>query len=403
MFNKIIKKAFSLLFGYPFYIFSFLIPRNEKKIVVGSHIPFNDNSKYFFLSAQKYLPEYTLIWITNDATIVKTLKLLHLNVHKKISFKGIYHSLTAKFYLYSFHLIDINFWTSGGSIKFNLWHGIPLKNIAFATKTGPSSKLYNENSLFSRIVRPHIFVRPNYMVTTSKTMSVYFSKAFRIKEEQCLSFGMPRCDILFWKKKEIINFIKKYESIELFELILSFSIYKRVIIYMPTWREKADFLVEAKFDFEKLNKLMKKTNQLFIFKLHPFTKLKNMKLDDINSYSNLLIMDSNMDFYPILPFTDCLITDYSSIYYDYLLLNKPVHLYVYDYEEYKLKSRDLAFDFNRAMPAKRLKNFKDVLDICERVDESITSEQIKIRSKYFGSSNDQSCKKLSEFIRGLNK
>jgi len=402
MITKIFTKFFNLFLGYPLYLFSFFIPRNQKKIVVGSHTPFNDNSKYFFLFSHKYLNDYKIIWLTNDTNVVKIVNNLGMESCKVRTLKGIFHALTAKYYIYSFHLHDINFWTSGGSTKFNLWHGIPLKDIAFAIKSGPSAKLYDEQILFSRLMRPHIFVRPNYMVTTSKLMSSYFSKAFRIQKKQCLEFGMPRCEILSWDNDKIIKFVDTYESSKMLTFIHQLEKYKKVFIYMPTWREEVDFLNNAGFNFEVLNERLKKDNMLFLFKLHPFTKLKNINLNEINTYSNLLVMDTEMDIYPILPFTDCLITDYSSIYYDYLLCKeKEIYLYPFDYDHYVSNNRDLAFDYKTHMPGLHLKNFDDLLNVLKYSDHKFLEDQKKIKEEYFSENSQNSVKQLCKFIEGI--
>lgn len=401
--KKIIQKLLSILFGYPLYLFSFFIPRDPKKIVVGSHTPFNDNSKYFFLLSWKYLPDHKIIWITPSREVEKRITTLGLQVYRKNTLKGLYHSLTAKVYIYSFHLPDINFWTSGNSIKFNLWHGIPLKDIAFAIKNGPSVKLYNEKSILSRIIRPHVFVRPDFMLTTSDEMSYYFAKAFRIKKEQCLEYGMTRCDILSWSKSQVKEFIYTYESDEMLKLVTGLITYNKVFIYMPTWREKVDFLDESGFDFEQLNRVMGEENRFFIFKLHPFSKLKDIKLNEVDSYSNLMVLDSDMDVYPILPFTDCLISDYSSIYYDYLLCDeKEIYLYPYDYSEYVLESRNLAFDYKKHMPGLHIENFEYLLDIVKCKKSSFSKEQIKIREKYFKEENGKSVEQLCQFLKGIS-
>ena len=397
---KALKKLYEILYGYPLSLLTFLIPRNPKKIVVGSHTPFNDNSKYFFILSSAYLNEYEIIWITQDKEVEREIQTLGLNVYRKNTCKGLYHALTAKFYIYSFHLHDINFWTSGGSTKFNLWHGIPLKDIAFAIKSGPSAKLYNENNILSRIIRPHVFVRPDYMLTTSKEMSNYFAKAFRITTEQCLEYGMARCDILSWQKDKVLEFIHSYESTEMFTLVNKLTRYKKVFIYMPTWREKVDFLDEAGFDFRELNQIMEDENKIFIFKLHPFSKLKHINLEEINTYSNLMVLASDMDVYPILPFTDCLISDYSSIYYDYLLCGeeKEIYLYPYDYHNYILESRDLAFDYSKSMPGLHIKDFKHLLDMVKCDKASFSREQIAIREKYFKEKKGKSVEQLCLFI-----
>jgi len=392
-------KSINIVLGYPLYIISFFSPRNNKKIVIGSHTPFNDNSKYFYLLSQTYLSDYKIIWITSHTDIEDRLKGMNLLVYKQYSLKGLYHSLSARYYIYSFHLPDINFWTSARSIKFNLWHGIPLKDIAFATKHGPSSKIYNEKSIFSKFIRPHVYVRPDYMLTTSTKMSKYFAQAFRIGKEQCLEYGMPRCDILSWEKKDILSFINIYESNSMKELVDSFSKYRKVFIYMPTWREEIDFLLNAGIDFERLNERLTAENVLILFKLHPFTKLKKINLLELDAFSHIIIMNKDMDIYPILPFTDCLITDYSSIYYDYLFLNKPVYLFPYDYNSYVESSRSLAFDYENKMPGIRVKNFEELLNLFSQNIFSLTQEQKEIVNEYFGTLRGNSVKELSNFIK----
>ncbi|MCK5536335.1 MAG: CDP-glycerol glycerophosphotransferase family protein, partial [Bacteroidales bacterium] len=91
---KAIKKLLEMFYGYPIYLISFLIPRNPNKIVVGSHTPFNDNSKYFFILSQEYLQEYEIIWITKSKEVKDNINNLGLAVYRKNTLKGFYHSLT---------------------------------------------------------------------------------------------------------------------------------------------------------------------------------------------------------------------------------------------------------------------------------------------------------------------
>jgi hypothetical protein len=119
-------KVLEVIYGYPLLLFSFLIPRNKDKILVGSHTPFNDNSKYFFIFAVNNEHNKRIIWIAHTKIIAKYVMSLGFESYYRWSLKGLYHSLTAKVYVFCFHVIDINLWTSGNTIKFNLWHGIPL-------------------------------------------------------------------------------------------------------------------------------------------------------------------------------------------------------------------------------------------------------------------------------------
>ena len=70
---------------------------------------------------------------------------------------------------------------------------------------------------------------------------------------------------------------------------------------MPTWRgSKKDFIRQAGFDLQRLEEALEKTDSLFVFKLHPLTKLSI----DTAAYPHIVFLDSRMDIYPLLPFTD---------------------------------------------------------------------------------------------------
>ena len=80
---------------------------------------------------------------------------------------------------------------------------------------------------------------------------------------------------------------------------------------MPTWREtRENFIVSAGFDFVLLNEILKQRDDLFLLKLHPES---NLSMEEMSRYSNILVLDKKIDIYPVLPFTDVLVTDYSSM------------------------------------------------------------------------------------------
>ena len=131
---------------------------------------------------------------------------------------------------------------------------------------------------------------------------------------------------------------------------------------MPTWRRtKSDFIAASGIDWEKLNESLNKKNELLILKLHPHTKLN---MDAISKYSNLMIYQKNSDVYTVLPFIDCLITDYSSIYTDFLMMNKEIILYIFDYSDYVQNSNDLG-EYDIYYVGKRAYDFNQLLHIIE--------------------------------------
>ena len=245
------------------------------------------------------------------------------------SLQGVFYSLIARIYVYTFSVSDINPWTIGRAKRVNLWHGVGIKNIEFKCKIGPLAKKYNPNSLKSRFLYPHLFFRPHLFLSTSPLMTKHFSECFRIPEKRCIEAMYPRNEILLWSHQEIKKFLKKHRNYQELKIIEDCSNYSYVYIYMPTWRENKQNILEF-IDLMKLNDCCAHNDVLFLFKLHPNTEMVSNLSDD---YSNLRVIDSSCDVYPILPFTNVLITDYSSISYDAFYRGSNVIFYWEEKEE----------------------------------------------------------------------
>ena len=135
----------------------------------------------------------------------------------------------------------------------------------------------------------------------------------------------------------------------------------KISLFAPTFRDlsiKIDF--RKVFEYDKLNEFLESNNILFIIKGHSLPGLKYL-IENIDKYNNILIYDSKKDVYPLLRMTDLLITDYSSIYTDFLHTKKPVLFYPYDYEEYTDLHRKLQFDYNEMTPGPKAKDFNELI------------------------------------------
>ncbi len=117
---------------------------------------------------------------------------------------------------------------------------------------------------------------------------------------------------------------------------------KYIILFAPTFREDARFIDDGSYiDFGKLSLAAGMNDLLFIVKLHPFSEREN------NEYENVIFYDKSMDVYPLLSYVDLLLTDYSSIFSDFMLTGKPIILYLADYDEYASEERGLQVDIMR--------------------------------------------------------
>lgn len=372
---------FKHLLGYFILIISYLFPRISSVWVFGG----GNNAKYLYYELNKKKGNFAFIWISKSKAEVVLMQSLGYSSFYIWSLQGIFYSLIARIYVYTFSVSDINPWTIGRAKRVNLWHGVGIKNIEFKCKIGPLAKKYNPNSLKSRFLYPYLFFRPHLFLSTSPLMTKHFSECFRIPEERCIEAMYPRNEILLWSHQEIKKFLKKHRNFQELKIIEDCLNYSYVYIYMPTWRENKQNILEF-IDLMKLNDCCVHNEVLFLFKLHPNTEIVSNLSDD---YSNLRVIDSSCDVYPILPFTNVLITDYSSIYYDYMLIpDAQILLYPFDEEEYCSLNRDLAFDYKEFTPGIRVYTFKDLLDIIETKKELKLKEMDKIKNLFWKGKNE---------------
>jgi CDP-glycerol glycerophosphotransferase (TagB/SpsB family) len=184
----------------------------------------------------------------------------------------------------------------------------------------------------------------DYFISTSDwTNETNFKKIFSAKS--FLNLGYPRNDIFFKDEDELdLMFCDR----KIYEIAK--KSFKKVILYMPTHRENQ---TKLNLDFQKLNQKLQEIDAIFILKLHPFM-LDYYKNSGDLEYSNLFFHNAHGDIYPILKYVDTLVSDYSSVVYDFLLLDREVIFYNYDMDEY-LKNVSLLFDYDEFSPGVKVK------------------------------------------------
>ena len=380
--KEIGMKLLAYILGYWVWLFSLLVPRSRKIWAFGSFRgTFTDNAKYLFIAVSEQCSELFPVWISYKSTTVRQIRTLGLNAYSLFSLQGLYYALRAKFYFFNAYSSDICYFTSGRAVQINLWHGVGLKKIEFCVDKGPMYNRYVKKTLKERFYYPQVYRRPDYFLSSTDFQSVKFAQAFRIQKEQCMNLGYPRNDLLLADESKRMDFIRRFETIKTQQLIESLKTYSQVFLYMPTWRESQRKLFAEHLDLQKLHQLMKKQNALLLLKPHANTIIENP--EQLKAYSHVQLIDNSMDIYPILPYTDVLITDYSSILYDYLLLeDKRVILYLYDYEDY-VKDRDFNYPFLENVAGDITHTFGDLLEAVKQKKYDRNNYTI-IRKKFWG-------------------
>src|SRR5699024_8960112 len=154
--------------------------------------------------------------------------------------------------------------------------------------------------------------------------------------------------LCFEEQKKIGN--QKYQTRKSQAITNKIQEYKNTYIYVPTWRKAQNrFIPPPELEWEKINTQIKKNQSLLLVKLHPYTEACKEK--DNNNLSNIIFLESDIDIYEILPQTDTLITDYSSVYFDYILLkSKKIILFPHGDKQHKQYARELSYSYEKLMP-----------------------------------------------------
>jgi len=363
--KKLIRYIFYILF-LPFWHLERLIPRNKNIWVFGSleGKKYGDNSRTFFEYVTSHHPEITAIWLTRNKVIYELLCSKNINVFMLCSIKGIIYSLAAKYYITDHGLVDLNIYASNGAKKISLWHGMPLKKMGFF-----DNEYFKNQRFFMLRKRILSIICPYYtdddsidlLIASSDFFKPFLSSSFasifgkKLPLQKIITTGLPRNDNLFKKTKNslIAGLREKYNNC-------------RIIVYMPTFRlgsyNNVPFSPFTGFGFDAsvFSDFLENENIIFLYKPHPYdSNLPDFRIADRFVYLKGTEYD---DLYDFLGNIDILATDYSSIYFDFLLTGKPVILTPFDLEEY-IKIRGLYFDYNTYMDGIKAYNWNDFMGI----------------------------------------
>lgn len=335
-----------------------LIPRKHNKIVFGAWggRQYGCNPKYLF----EYVIQkggFECYWIGEASIGEHIMTLPGARFVEKGSFAAFLHCLTAKVYVYnvSWRLDILDFPTCGRVGKIYTTHGYPDKkvldmldgfgNVACQEKLGSGFRKYLHEALlrFSK----WLYDEKSWFSASSEQGDELRVKGEpdRLSYERALDAGLPRADFAV---NNAHNSKLRLELREKYAKLLGIDPDKRWYLFVPTWRHETKYL----FSFStsvKLNdyqKLLESQNAVIIEKQHPHTIDIGVVLP---CCSNTICVVSKeqareIDTQELQLASDCLITDYSSVYYDSVLMNKPVIHFVYDYDHFMNKDMGFAFD-----------------------------------------------------------
>lgn len=299
-------------------------------------------------------------------------------VHNWLIF--IYHLATSKKVFvdnYEGFLAASNF--KNGTVCIQLWHAagaikkFGLEDISVKTRSKSAIKRFKK-----------VYNRFHYVVVGSDKMTDIFCKSFGLTEDRILHTGIPRTDLFFDREKG-----KKIKKMIFDDYPILQN--KKVILYAPTFRDGQMNSDSSPLDIKKMHNAFK-DEYVLIMKTHPLVK-NNMKLQfpdfviDLSHYKNIN---------ELLLITDILISDYSSIPFEYCLLEKPMIFYPYDLEEYQ-DTRGIWEEYHQMVAGPIVKNTEEIIDIIQKNQFDI-HEVIEFKKVWNKYSNGKSSENLVSYL-----
>lgn len=373
VFRKIIRRALYIIRYVRYKVRGFGQKVDDKLILFSTFNgkSYSDSPKaiYLYLLNNEKYKDYKFIWTFKEP---ENHRFLEKNKNTSIVKQGTkeYEKCMqkAKYWIFNYRVADHQY-PKKNQIYVQCWHGTPLKKLGYDLEN-------TENVLNSkkeiRFKYKTDSKKINYFLSPSKFATEKFISAWNLKEikkEGCIiEEGYPRNDFLYNYTKQDVSKIKEKLNIN--------DIKKKVILYAPTWRDNQHqsgigYTYKTEVDFEKLQKELGQ-DYIILFRAHylvanefDFEKYKGFiydvsKFDDIN------------ELYIV---SDMLITDYSSVFFDYANLKRPIIFYMYDFEQYKNSIRGFYIDLKK-LPGSITKTEDELIKEIKKMNNSFKYNKI---------------------------
>lgn len=350
-------------------------------IIIESHNDFDSNggALYDWLIKNEYNMKYKIVWLLwNKEPNDLPHNVIGVPINK-ISIKKYYYLCTAKF-IFTCHLIvgDLR----EGQKSMYMTHGaISLKKTAGAIQL-PSTV--------------------DYCLIPSHEMEPYSRQGISIDKTNLVTLGYPVHDILYSQEPGDL------------QKIISHT-YNKTILWMPTLRQSKDGRIDFKEDeslgiplitskkqYLELNEFLKKRNMLLIIKIHPMQDLCTIQ---VKSTDHILILTGAdvkrlaIDNYRLMKETDGLISDYSSVAFDYLHCNRPIAYVLKDAKQFKMGF--IVDDIHELIAGHEIYNIEDMYsflnDVFENKDQ-YKNQRNNLLQRVFTYRDGNSCKRVVDFI-----
>lgn len=367
-----------LIFAGFYYLYRLFCPVNHKKVFcIMTHDSGRDDNVFALAEYLKQQKEgYTFHYIgKTDSASAKSLHIMR----GKLSFFIVkpYHLATASYVLLDNVFLPMAYINFRKEVKLiQLWHGTgTIKRFGQDVNKGRLGKL--EKKANNRLT---------HLIVSSEATKAIYAKAFGIDEDKVFTYGLPRTDILLDRnrlQKRAVEFYRQYPQLA----------GKRLILYAPTFRDNERGDCRAITDIYKISRSL--PDYIILLRLHPHVAKVFEKAEQLAAgrSENLVSVSSYPDINTLLLVADCLITDYSSIIFEYCLLNKPMIFYAYDLEEFDKMGRGFYRNYKEYVPGPVAGNIDELVALI-RNDRLPTDKLQNFVEEHYKYLDGRSCERI---------
>lgn len=388
---KVFKKILKVFALYIYNILYWIIPINKNTIIfessVGRNYTGNPKAIYEEIVEQKLDEKYKCIWILENLS--ENIPGKNKKV-KRLRFRYFYYMIRAKFWIMDSRQPSY-LKKKKGNVYIQTWHGTPLKKLGLDmnfVNMGGHKDINEYRNTFKNNSS-----RWDFLISQNSYSTKIFKHAFAF-DKTVLEIGYPRNDILFKYSENMVDKIKNKIGVDKS---------KKVILYAPTWRDN-QYNKDGQYKFQlpiNLQKFVRKFKDEYVLILKPHYLIAD-KIDVSEYKENVKVCGINYDIQELYTISDLMITDYSSVMFDYSILNKPIIFYMYDLNQYKNEIREFYFDILNEAPGKIVLNDNDLMNAIDTIDNISKEYKDKYSifcEKYNSKDNGNASKKIIELIR----
>lgn len=381
-FIKLLKKCISTTVHISYNCLYRLIPVDPKVVMFISFHGrgYSDNPKAIYekMKNDPRFKDYTFIWAIKHHK-KKNIEIPGAKIIEYYSIPYFYYLSKAKYWIFNCKM-PTYISKKRNQVYLQTWHGTPLKRLGHDIQVDENTTFYRSQMSADEMYKTYDVdvERYNYMISPNSFCTKIFQSAFGIDKERLIETGYPRNDILSNVIEENVLSIKK---------MLNIPLDKKVLLYAPTWRDNQyvtkgyTFKLEA--DFHKWKEML---GDEYVLLFKPHYLIINEYEQDSSLEGFLYSIDANVDISSLYIISDALVTDYSSVFFDYAILNRPIYFYMYDIENYKEELRGFYIDIYKDLPGNIYEKEETMLeDISNHI---YNYDKLKEFNNYFNNHED---------------